>query len=146
MAIVRRQHRDARLVFVGPTATTDIAGAEFTGAVDADVYRDWLNRASVAVQLRVSTNGESSGAVGDCLTAGVPTIVTAIGPARDLPDDAVVKVGADVDVATLAARITALLDETDARRRLHDGGRRYAAEHSFARAARALYDLLFAVA
>ncbi len=58
----------------------------FTGAVDDDEYEGWLARTSVAVQLRARTNGETSGAVADCLSHGVVTVVTDAGPARQLPD------------------------------------------------------------
>ncbi|HVF32900.1 MAG TPA: glycosyltransferase [Acidimicrobiales bacterium] len=100
----------ARLAFVGPAGADDVdavrraaadAGlasdrVEVTGAVDDETYRRWLARAWVAVQLRASTNGESSAAVADCLAASLPTIVTGIGAARSLPAAAVVRVPPDV--------------------------------------------------
>jgi glycosyltransferase involved in cell wall biosynthesis len=143
MRVVHETHPRARLVFVGPSEASSIEGAEVTGMVDADEYRRWLDTGWIAVQLRTATNGESSGAVGDCLAAGVPTIVTAIGAARDLPDDAVVKVPSDIDAPALAARITALLDDAGARAALHERARAYAADHSFVAAARELYRVLF---
>jgi glycosyltransferase involved in cell wall biosynthesis len=143
MAAVRRTHGGARLVFVGPTALDRVDGAELTGRVGDDEYRRRLAAATVAVQLRATTNGESSAAVGDCLAAGVPTVVTGIGAARDLPDAAVRKVAPDVSAADLAAVITALLDDTAERRRMSEAALAYAREHTFDAAARALYRVLF---
>ena len=61
--------------------------AVVVGEVDAAEYRRWLAEATVAVQLRSATNGESSAAIGDCLAAGVPTVVTEIGANRFIPDE-----------------------------------------------------------
>ena len=55
------------------------------------MYRAWLDRAELAVQLRASFSGEASAAVGDCLAAGVPMIVTDVGWLGELPDDAAVR-------------------------------------------------------
>jgi glycosyltransferase involved in cell wall biosynthesis len=74
----------------------------------------------------------------ECLATGVPTIVTALGPARELPEDAVLKVGRDVGPGELAATIASLLRDPDRQARLRDAGLRYVREHSFARAAEAL--------
>jgi glycosyltransferase involved in cell wall biosynthesis len=149
-ARIRTQVPDARLVFVGPVGEDDAhrlrstgEGIELTGAVDDDEYRRWLDRAWVAIQLRMSTNGESSGAIGDCLTAGVPTVATAIGANRDLPDDAVVKVPTGATAAVLADVVIEVLGSSERRKQLGAGARAYAATHSFERAARALYDELF---
>jgi glycosyltransferase involved in cell wall biosynthesis len=143
--------RQARLVFVGPASEADAAAVrraageagiggrvELTGEVDEDGYRRWLDRAWVAVQLRAATNGESSGAIGDCLTAGVPTVVTAIGPNRAIPTDAAVGVPAGADASIVAGELRSLLTSTDRRAALSAGARRYAAAHSFRRAAEAL--------
>lgn len=154
----RSGHEDARLVFVGPAGAADTesilgraqelgitSSVELTGEVDEATYRTWLDRAWVAVQLRSVTNGESSGAIGDCLTAGIPTIATAIGPNRSLPEHAArtVAVGADSDV--VAEVLAALLASPEQRSRLGDGALAYAADHSFARAAAALYDVVCSV-
>ena len=143
MAIVRQTHKRARLVFVGPSALDDVPSAEVTGRVTDDEYRRWLEVASVAVQLRAATNGESSAAVGDCLAAGIPTVVTGIGAARDLPDRAVRKVGAGVTAAELATVIAGLLDDDGRRRAMSDAARAYARENTFEVAAAALYRVLF---
>lgn len=148
----RAGYADAELVFVGPAGPAETASVSararelgvgervtITGEVDGDGYRAWLDRAWVAVQLRSATNGESSGAIGDCLTAGIPTIATAIGPNRDLPASALVTVPVGAGADTVAVAVERLLRDPDQRRRLSEGARAYAAEHSFAAAAAALY-------
>lgn len=60
-----------------------------TGWVSHETYRGWLARASVAVQLRAGSRGETSAAVMDCMNYGLPTIVNAHGSNAELPLDAV---------------------------------------------------------
>lgn len=144
-------HPEARLAVVGPASVEDVrkvseqAGAlgvservELTNEVDGDVYRDWLGRATVAVQLRAVSNGESSAAVGDCLAFGTPTIVTAVGPARELPDDAVVKVEPTISPEELAQEILALVADGDRRAGLRRGATAFAATATFDRLAEEL--------
>ncbi len=145
----------ARLVFVGPAGDQDAADirstaerlkitdrVEVTGAVPAEEYRSWLSRATVAVQLRASTNGESSAATGDCLAAGLPTVVTAIGAARELPEGVACGLAPDATVAELAALLSRLLSSDEDRQALANKASAYAAEHTFARAAAAVYELV----
>jgi glycosyltransferase involved in cell wall biosynthesis len=120
-ALVHRDDPDTHLAFVGPidpalreryhalAARLGVAGAvTFTGAVDDDEYDGWLTRASLAVQLRASTNGETSGAVADSLSHGLTTVVTDDGPAHGLPGF-VAKVPVDVTQAALAGVVGDLL-------------------------------------
>jgi glycosyltransferase involved in cell wall biosynthesis len=143
------------MAFVGPIST-DLAdslarrGDELgldgrlyiTGRVEAALYLDWLTRADLAVQLRASFSGEASAAVGDCLSCGVPTIVTDIGWMGELPDKVALKVPADVTSNDLAELCERLLDDQAARDSLGDQARRYAGAHSFKVAARSLLDAL----
>ena len=96
----------------------------------------------VAVQLRASTNGEFSGAVAEALAAGIPTIVTALGSAAELPDDAAVKLPTGATPADLAAEILGLLDDAARRKGLSEGARAYAATLSFEAVAEKLYRVL----
>jgi glycosyltransferase involved in cell wall biosynthesis len=92
------------------------------------------------VQLRRSANGESSGTVADCLAAGVVPIVSDVGTGRDLPADAVVRIGPAATVADLAAAVVDLLADPARRTELASAGRAYAATHSHAALARRLFD------
>jgi glycosyltransferase involved in cell wall biosynthesis len=97
-----------------------------TGHVGEADYLDWIARATVAVQLRVSTNGESSAAVTDALAGGLP-VVTNVHAASELPAGTVDLVPWDVDATGLADHLRSLLDDPDRLRALAEGG------HSFAR-------------
>ena len=103
----------------------------FTGYVDEAELGSWLAAARCAIQLRIPSNGDSSAAVTRCLAAGVPTIVTDHGPLRDLPDDAVVKLPAPVEPATLADALLRLLSDDPACEGLRRGALRYARQVSF---------------
>src|SRR5207244_2736993 len=144
---------DASVVFVGPCADADrehltkLAAdlgvtdrVTITGAVPDAEYAAWLDRAAVAVQLRRSANGESSGTVADCLAAGAVPVVSDIGTGRDLPADAVVRIGAAATAGDLAAAVASLLVDPGRRNALAREGRAYAAAHSHAALARRLFD------
>jgi len=59
------------------------------GWVDMPTFRNYLAAADIAVQLRVQSRGETSGAVLDCMNHALPTIANANGCMSDLPSDAV---------------------------------------------------------
>ena len=82
----------ARAAIVGDGAgrfVTDGDGIVAAGHVDAAEFDRWLRRASVLVQLRAGSNGESSGVVAHGLARGVPLVVTDIGAMSELPDEAI---------------------------------------------------------
>ena len=155
MASVRRRCPDATLTFVGDGPADHVADLRrrvddlglgdvvtLTGHVDDATFDRVLAEAAVAVQLRAFTNGESSAAVMDALSAGVPTVVTALGAMSELPDDAVVHVRPAVTADELADVLVDLL--VDARRRSHlrTGAHAYAADHGFADAADRLLEAI----
>ena len=147
----------ARLVLVGPGSPEDLAAVRAqaerlgidravttTGRVDDAAWDRHLAETAVAVQLRASTNGEFSGAIAEALAAGVPTIVSAIGSAAELPAGAAVQLSAGATPADVAGAILALLDDPARRKALSEGARAYAATLSFETVAEALYALLAA--
>ncbi len=91
------------------------------------------------MQLRATSNGETSGAVAKCLAAGVPTIVTDIGSAAELPDAAVLKVDRDVAPKALGEAIADLLADPKRRAEMAAAGVDWARSRSYERLARALY-------
>jgi glycosyltransferase involved in cell wall biosynthesis len=131
-----RPHLDAHIAAVGVAEHVTI-----TDHVDDATYRDWLARATVAVQLRLSTNGESSAAVTDCLAAGLP-VVTNVHAATELPPGTVSLVPGDVDAPALAAHLAALLADPDALAALADGGRRFARSWGFGEVADRLLNIV----
>jgi len=98
----------------------------FTGRVATDRYRQELATATVAVQLRRSSYGESSAAILDALALGVP-VLTNLASAAELPHGAVEVLPPGADAATIAARLDALLGDRSRRDRLAAAGAAYAA-------------------
>jgi len=154
-ALIAGRHPDARLAVVGPAGEAELAAlraraerlglagrVDFTGRVDPEEYGRWLERATVAVQLRDHTNGETSGAVGACLASGVPTVVTAIGPARELPAGSVVGLAPFAPAEEVAAAVGGLLGDPARRAALAGAAVGYAATRTFALTAERLYDFV----
>jgi glycosyltransferase involved in cell wall biosynthesis len=147
-------HPDAVLGIVGPflaegereryvrqAAELDIGDrVRITGELDPARFRTWLNRCTVAVQLRSASNGESPASVADCLAAGAPTIVTSLGAAREFPDDCVVSVERAITPEALSDTISQLLADSRRRKALSAAGRAYAGERSFKKVAASLYE------
>ena len=154
LALVRRSDPAARLAFVGPIDPALLEGyhalaarlgvadsVAFTGEVDDAEYGRWLGRASVAVQLRSATNGETSGAVADCLAHGVATVVTDAGPAHALPDF-VAKVPVEATPEMLADSVSQLLADPGRRSAQAAEGQAFVAARGFDRGARDLLGAL----
>jgi glycosyltransferase involved in cell wall biosynthesis len=153
-ALVHRSDETTELAFVGPVdpalreryhaLAVRLGVAEavvFTGAVDDEEYERWLRRASVAVQLRAGTNGETSGAVADCLSHGVATVVTDTGPAGQLPEF-VAKVPPDATPVAVADVVAGLLQHPEQRAGRAAEGLAFVAARGFGRGARQLLDVL----
>lgn len=155
-AVVARHRSDCTLAVVGgPAAAGDLDRVReqaaqlglservvVTGHLDDESFRRFIAGTSVAVQLRSVSMGESPASVAECLAAGVPTIVTALGAARELPGRAVAKVGVDVHPEELGRLMLSLLEDEEKRTRLGEGGRALAWERSFERSARFLYEMI----
>jgi glycosyltransferase involved in cell wall biosynthesis len=146
---------DARLVIAGPAEPHELerwrayarehapgAQIEVPGEVSVERYRQLLSAGSLAVQLRSTTNGEASAAVGDCLAAGIPTLVTDLGWLGDLPETAVAKLPLGAGPEVLARRMAEILDDSTRATALSAGARDTAAEASFERVAEAYLEAL----
>ncbi len=151
MLALMRHRADVRLVFVGPVADAlcdelsqrahDLEIDErvlFTGPLGPRDYLAWLNRATLALQLRAASNGEASAAVGECLAGGVSTIVSDIGWSSEIPRGAVTHVGADINANDLAAVTERLLDDARLRTNIAHAGAAHASHYSFDYVARTL--------
>ena len=141
IARMRGTGRDAHLVFVGDAgrsaepvlrraAASGAGGAvHFTAEwIDDETWRTWLLAADGAIQLRTHRFGGISGALMDCIAAGVPTVANEdLAAALDAPST-VARVGDAFTAAEVATALEGLL--------AHGGGRdeatrvRYGAEHS----------------
>jgi glycosyltransferase involved in cell wall biosynthesis len=136
------RRRECSLVFVGQnergrygrqlarrTRDRDVGRVRITGWADNEIYRHYLAAADVAVQLRVRSRGETSGAVLDCLNHGVPTIVNAHGAMADLPAQAVHRIAGALDIAELARALDKLWSDTTYRQAMRASSRAYLLRH-----------------
>ncbi|KQR85475.1 hypothetical protein ASG35_27205 [Burkholderia sp. Leaf177] len=129
-----------KLVFVGGSAglyrDTMIRGIErcgstydvmMTGFAPAELYRDYLDAADLAVQLRTDSRGETSAAAFDCLAHEVPLIVNAHGSMSELPDDTVLRLVDNFDEAELTAALEQLWGDRSLCQQLTRSGSAYLA-------------------
>ena len=86
-----------------------------SGYVSADTYGDYLGAADVVVQLRTNSRGETSAAIFDALSHGLPLIINANGSAAELPENVAAHVGDRFTDAELAETLQSL--KNDAARR-----------------------------
>jgi glycosyltransferase involved in cell wall biosynthesis len=152
LATVRQHVPEATLDFVGSdpdpafrTRMEQVAvrlgiseSVRFAGRVDEASYHEWLQTATIAVQLRGVVNGEASAAVADCLAAGVPTVVTDIGTQAELPPGSTVPVAPGIDGPALGQLLADLLKDPGRRDRLSKAAQVQATASSFSVAAAAL--------
>jgi glycosyltransferase involved in cell wall biosynthesis len=155
LAVVRTTMPEATLRFVGPLGggMADLLGrlasrlgvaeaVSWTDRVDDAEYRDELARAAVSVQLRAVVNGEASAAAADCLAAGIPTIVTAIGAHAELPTGATIQARAGASAHEIADHLRAVLSDRDLQQKLSRAALEHAERSSFSAAAAALTEKL----
>jgi glycosyltransferase involved in cell wall biosynthesis len=154
-ALLAANKPQARLIIAGPAEEDELrrwgdyaaehapdAQIELPGPVSVGRYNELLETADLAVQLRLTTNGEASAAAADCLAAGVPTIVTNIGWLGDLPDDAVGKVEIGVSPQRLSVQMNELLGDPTRRSALTQGALAHAEQSSFAKVAETYLEML----
>ena len=100
-----------------------------TGWVGPETFRRYLHAADLAVQLRASSRGETSGAVLDCMAHSLPTIVNAHGSLAELPRDAVCMVSDDFTDAELAEALRSLHVDAAKRAQLSAHARKHIAAY-----------------
>jgi len=108
--------------------------ATFTGWVGDAEYHRRMAATAVGIQPRPSSYGERSAALGDLLSAGVPTVVNDASHAEGVPRDALV-VADGATAGDLAAAAIALLGDPARRERIGGAAIAYAAGHGAERAA-----------
>ena len=120
-----------------PTANIEVAREP-----SAEAYAELLGSADLAVQLELVFGGEAPAAVADCVASGLPTIVTDLGWASDLPSDVVEKVPPGVAPQELTHLMAALLLDDGGRAALSRSALEYARGCSFTKVADAYLDAL----
>ena len=151
-ALAAKACPDARFALVGDVLEPGLVAAlervvaeadlgerlKVTGRADGEAYLDWLSSATLAVQLRDSSNGETSAAVGDALSAGIPVIASDVGSNLELPVAATVLVSREISASKLADVIIDLVRDVPRAHAMGEAALAYAQENSFHSAARAL--------
>lgn len=89
-----------------------------TGFASNEVYRQYLEVADVAVQLRTYSRGETSAAVLDCMNYGLPIIVNANGSMAEFDSDAVWMLPDEFSDAELTVALETLWSDSELRHTL----------------------------
>jgi glycosyltransferase involved in cell wall biosynthesis len=101
----------------------------FTGRVAAEDFSAYAHAADLCVQLRHPTRGESSAALLQALAAGAPCLVSASGPAEDIPAEVALRIRpGQFEVNDLVAAFVRLFQDGEERRRLGEASVAYARE------------------
>lgn len=142
-----------RLAFVGPCPDVlaqlireraQVKGVsdqvEVTGPVDDEEWWTWMQRASLAVQLREHSSGELSAALLDALSAGLP-VLTNLPAASDYPDGTVVMVR-DCEPGTVGEQIDRLLSSSSELADHSRSGQDFASSHQMSHLAERVVSLL----
>lgn len=93
---------------------------QITGWTDFDTFKDYLQAADIAVQLRSLSRGESSGAVLDCMSYGLPTIINANGTMADINPESVVMLEDKFEDEALVEALESLYNSKALRQELAD--------------------------
>jgi glycosyltransferase involved in cell wall biosynthesis len=111
------------------------ADIELAGEVSSERYAELLRSADLAIELQPVTGGEAPAAVADCLASGLPTIVTDLGWASELPGDVAEKVSPGVAPGQLKDRMVRLLADNRNRVAISRAALEHARACSFSRVA-----------
>jgi glycosyltransferase involved in cell wall biosynthesis len=151
-SILGRKYADLKLVIAGPyegdskqqltKLASQLGCTEQLTLLDGPADPKIVAAAGCAVQLNFPSGGGWPLPGMSSLALGVPTIVSDHGPFRDLPEEAAKRVPPEADPQRLAQAIEEILGEVEIRRRLSEGGSRYAAEACVEKVgARLLYEI-----
>ncbi len=100
-----------------------------TGWTDAEQYRQYLHAADVGVQLRTKSRGETSAAVLDCMSHGLPTIVNANGSMADLHPETVWMLPDPFHPHELCFALESLFQQPSHRQRIGQAASRWLRAH-----------------
>ncbi len=108
-----------------------------TGYVSIEQFKQRIAATDIAINLRESTVGETSGSLCRIMAAGVPAIVSNVGWFSELPDNAVVKIEMDECAdAMLRAFLKRLIEDAPLRASIGANARRYVlSSHSIEKSA-----------
>ncbi len=130
---------DVKLIFVGAysdkhyeTYISDLikrlnleGKVEVTGWVSDNIYQEYLKTCDMAIQLRVNSRGESSRALLDCMSYGIPTITNKHGTNKELPDDCVYVLREDPSAEDIAFSIENIFHDKELQKSLNKNAKNY---------------------
>lgn len=126
------ESQECQIIFVGELHEGDYAKkikrnienlklstqVKITGWTDLATFKDYLQAADVAVQLRSLSRGETSGAVLDCMSYGLPTIINANGTMADINRESVIMLDDEFTDAALTDALESLYQSRQGREEL----------------------------
>lgn len=95
------------------------------GWTSAQVFKEYLGVADLAVQLRATSRGETSAAVLDCFNASLPTIINRHGSLADLPSNTCYQLPDEFSDAQLIHALEMLWVDQSARQNLASQAKAY---------------------
>lgn len=98
---------------------------KITGFVSRDDYDKYLSSADAAIQLRTNSRGETSAAVLDCLSRGIPVVVNSHGTLNDYSADDVLKLPDPPSINDLCQAMKTLIADDLSRMALARRGQEY---------------------
>lgn len=114
---------------------------QLPGRVDQAEWFRHVRESACSIQLRKRSNGESSAAVLDCLSHGIP-VITNVAACLDMPHGTVLQVPFDCSASDLAGALKSVLCDPQVRGSLQENALRYAREHTYAKIATAIVEKL----
>ncbi len=131
--------QNCQLIFIGELPTNDygkqleelmathpeVQNIVITGFVSVSEYQDYLANCDCAVQLRTLSRGETSGAVFDCLGAGIPLIVNANGTFAELPANTTLMLDDDFSIQDLVDALYKIKSDPQLRDQISQQGQAF---------------------
>ena len=148
---------DCKLIFVGESHSVDYgqqmlsaiqtlpnpAQVTMTGFAPPAQFRDYLASADMGVQLRQNSRGETSGAVMDAMSHGLPQIVNANGAFAELDGEAVLLLPDHFESSALVQALNQLYRDDNKRQRMSAAAKRCIREkHSPERCAAVYHEVI----
>lgn len=88
---------------------------KITGFANAETYQHYLSAASIAVQLRTLSRGETSGTVLDCMAHGLPVIINQNGSMAEIDPNATLHLPDQFSIAQLKVALETLYKDYELR-------------------------------
>ncbi|WP_218814775.1 glycosyltransferase [Rickettsiella endosymbiont of Dermanyssus gallinae] len=85
---------------------------QITGFIELELFESYLAAADMAIQLRETSQGETSACIISCLSYGIPMIINAHGSADEFPNNVAIKIKENFTNNTLKEAMNRLYENT----------------------------------